>query len=204
MNATNTGKIATRDKLLFAALNLFSEKGYDGVSVDQIAASVGMKGPVIYRHFSGKEGLLEALGDVLDKHYSSNMAEKAKDRPEVTNLEQLKQMIKGQLAFTMHDPMIKKARRFLTIEQFRNSKFAELLTLHSVLFIERMYTGVLLGLMKRGEIIEMNPQELAFELVSPITVLIYWFDREPSKKDIIMQRLDKHIEHFVNMYRVQK
>jgi len=52
----NAGK-TTRDKLLFAALDLFSKNGYDATTVEEIANSVGMKGPNVYNYFKGKKAL---------------------------------------------------------------------------------------------------------------------------------------------------
>ena len=39
--------IPTKERILYAALDLFSEKGYDGVGVDQIAENAGEEGSVI-------------------------------------------------------------------------------------------------------------------------------------------------------------
>ena len=50
-------KIKTKDRILFAALDLFSEKGYDQTSIDLVAEAVGIKGPSIYAHYKGKESL---------------------------------------------------------------------------------------------------------------------------------------------------
>ena len=54
-------KIKTKDKILLAALDLFSERGYDEASIDLIAEAVGIKGPSIYAHYKGKEDILDSL-----------------------------------------------------------------------------------------------------------------------------------------------
>ena len=46
-------KIKTKDRILLAALDLFSEKGYDQTSIDLVAEAVGIKGPSIYAHYKG-------------------------------------------------------------------------------------------------------------------------------------------------------
>ena len=51
-------QISTKERILDAALILFSEKGYDGVGMDLIAETVGLKGPSLYRHYKGKEDIL--------------------------------------------------------------------------------------------------------------------------------------------------
>jgi AcrR family transcriptional regulator len=51
------------DKILRAALQLFYERGFDGVGVDLIGERAGMSGPAIYRYFSGKDEILMTLLD---------------------------------------------------------------------------------------------------------------------------------------------
>ena len=62
-------KISTKDRILEAALTLFSEKGYDGVGVDLIAEKAGLKGPSIYKHFKGKAEILEVLLERVESYY---------------------------------------------------------------------------------------------------------------------------------------
>jgi AcrR family transcriptional regulator len=48
---------ATREALVLAATGLFAEHGFDGVSVDRIAAESGVNKALINYHFGGKAGL---------------------------------------------------------------------------------------------------------------------------------------------------
>ena len=48
-------------QILDAAAALFYEKGFHGVGVDEIGQRVGISGPALYRHFSGKDEILAAL-----------------------------------------------------------------------------------------------------------------------------------------------
>jgi AcrR family transcriptional regulator len=51
-----------REELLSAATRLFRERGYRGVSMEDIGASAGIAGPSIYRHFASKADILVAAG----------------------------------------------------------------------------------------------------------------------------------------------
>ena len=51
----------TAQKILDAALGLFAKKGYDAVSVDEIAKAVGIKAPSIYNHFDSKQEIFDAI-----------------------------------------------------------------------------------------------------------------------------------------------
>ena len=50
-----------RGEILDAALAVFAEKGYEGGTMRDIAARVGVTEPALYRHFSGKQGLFATL-----------------------------------------------------------------------------------------------------------------------------------------------
>lgn len=58
--------MTTKERILEAALTLFAENGYDGTSVEQIATEVGIKAPSLYKHYKGKEDILNAL--IIEKH----------------------------------------------------------------------------------------------------------------------------------------
>ena len=52
-----------RAQLIEVGRKLFAEKGYDGTSVEEIAAVAGVSKPVVYEHFGGKEGLYAVVVD---------------------------------------------------------------------------------------------------------------------------------------------
>ena len=54
---------ARRRELVDAARGMFNHRGYRAVSMDEIAAVVGISGPALYRHFRGKQDLLVAVID---------------------------------------------------------------------------------------------------------------------------------------------
>jgi AcrR family transcriptional regulator len=47
-----------RAQLVAAAATLFAERGYESVSVEDVAAAAGVTGPGVYRHFDDKQALL--------------------------------------------------------------------------------------------------------------------------------------------------
>jgi AcrR family transcriptional regulator len=86
---------STREKILDAALLLFSQKGYLGATTKEIAAESGVAEVTLFRHFSSKEALLE---EVL----TSN-----------TFLPALKEMIPSVLKLPYEEALSEIARRFL-------------------------------------------------------------------------------------------
>ena len=57
-----TGK-QRREQLLDVGRKLFAERGFEAVSVEEIAAKAGVSKPVVYEHFGGKEGLYAVVVD---------------------------------------------------------------------------------------------------------------------------------------------
>ena len=54
-------KADRRAAILGAAATLFAERGYAGVTIEDLGAAVGVSGPAVYRHFPGKAAVLAAI-----------------------------------------------------------------------------------------------------------------------------------------------
>ena len=52
-----------RQQLLDIGRKLFAERGFEGTSIEEIAAQAGVSKPVVYEHFGGKEGLYAVVVD---------------------------------------------------------------------------------------------------------------------------------------------
>ena len=55
----------TPDKIKAVAMSIFLQNGFQGTSMQQIAAAVGISAPGIYKHFDSKEALFSALVDPI-------------------------------------------------------------------------------------------------------------------------------------------
>jgi len=59
--------------LIKSALDLFAAKGYDGVSVRDIAKTAGVSEAALYKHFKGKEDLALYIFNAIIKNYSERL-----------------------------------------------------------------------------------------------------------------------------------
>ena len=55
--------VERREQLIEIACELFAERGFEGTSVEEIAARAGVSKPVVYEHFGGKEGAYAVVVD---------------------------------------------------------------------------------------------------------------------------------------------
>ncbi len=60
-----------RVQLLEVGRRLFAERGFDGASVEEVAARAGVSKPVVYEHFGGKDGL---YAEVVDQEVRALLA----------------------------------------------------------------------------------------------------------------------------------
>ena len=61
--------MTTKERILEESLTLFAQNGFDGTSVEQIAERVGIKAPSLYKHYKGKEDILNAIIDAAETRY---------------------------------------------------------------------------------------------------------------------------------------
>ena len=120
--------MSTKERILDAALTLFAENGYDGTSVEQIANIVGIKAPSLYKHYKGKEDILNALIDSAETWYEEMFGSENNIGEVPQSREEFIKVTMERISFTMRDPIIRKTRILLVQEQFRNERISEATT----------------------------------------------------------------------------
>ena len=65
----------TKQRILEKSLELFASKGYDAVSVGEIAKAVGVKAPSLYNHFASKQAIFDAIVESTAAHYEKDTDE---------------------------------------------------------------------------------------------------------------------------------
>lgn len=193
-------ELTTKEKLQYAALDFFSTKGYDATTVDEIAESIGMKGPVIYKYFKGKEDLLYSLYTVKNDEYEKKMGINSDFPFWIHSGSELKQFTMHQLNYTITEKYIVKFRRMCAINQFRDKSLSLEMTRHSYDNIVNLHIKIFKGMMELGALEECDPRLLAIEYTSPITVLMQICDREPEKKEELMKIAEEHIDFFIQKF----
>lgn len=193
--------ITKREMIINAALTLFSEKGFDGVGMDEIAESVGMKGPALYYYFKGKDAILDGIVEAIEGYYYAQFGNVDSIVHFPENMEEMIEISMKRLQFSIHDPHIKKVRKMIMMEQFRNPRLGELATKHNITGLVELNKVYMEKLIEKGVLKNYEPEVMAFEFTAPVTLLLQRIDREPEQEALIMQQIKKHMDHFSDVYR---
>ena len=192
--------MSTKGRILDAALTLFAENGYDGTSVEQIANIVGIKAPSLYKHYKGKEDILNALIDSAETWYEEMFGSENNIGEVPQSREEFIKVTMERISFTMRDPIIRKTRILLVQEQFRNERISEATTRHQLDGIQRMYAKIIKGMMDEGIVKSDDSDLLAAELTAPVVLQIAKSDRQPQCEEECMEYIEKHLRHFCKVY----
>ena len=192
--------MSTKQRILDEALTLFAENGYDGTGVDLIAERVGIKGPSLYKHYKGKEEILNALIDAAEERYEEYFGSEKHIGKLPQSREEFIKVTMERISFTMRDPVIRKMRMLLVQEQFRNERISEVTTRHQLDGIQRMFAKIIKGMMDEGIVKNDDPELLAVELTAPAVLQIARSDRQPQYEEDCMEYIEKHLRHFCKVY----
>ncbi len=190
----------TKERILAAALELFSQNGYAGTNVRELTASLGLVKSSMYKHFKSKEEIWNTLLDRMIAYYGERFGSAEHLPPVPASLEELVQMTMGMVNFTVHDEKVVMMRKVLTIEQFRDERAKELATRYFLTGLTQIFTHVFQGMMDKGLLRQDNPEMLAFAYTAPISALIRDCDREPEKEPEILRQIEAFVKHFIGTY----
>lgn len=198
----------TKKRILEKALELFSAQGYDAVSVGEIAKAAGIKAPSLYNHFPSKQAIFDAIVENTAAQYETDtgkihihVQDVAKDIPafaEITE-EALFEKVRQIFEYSLHNEVISRFRRMMTIEQFRSTQLA---ALYSKRYVDRMlvyHANIFRSLIAAGEIRKEDPEVLAMMYVAPVLTLIGICDRQPEREEECLKKLRQHVSLFFCM-----
>lgn len=198
----------TKQKIMEKALELFSERGYDSVSVGEIAQAVGIKAPSLYNHYPSKQAIFDAIVASTAARYQRDtdkiqihVQDDRQDIPVFAHIteEGLFQKVQQIFEYSLHDETIRRFRKMMTIEQFRSPELGAMYSQRYVDRVVQYHAGIFRSLIAAGEIREEEPEALAMLYVAPVLTLIAICDRQPEREEECLEKLRKHVGLFFRM-----
>lgn len=194
----------TKEKIIYESLTLFSKKGFDAISVRDIAKAVGIKASSLYNHFKNKQDIFDTIIERYSKHISIFFTSIEIDT-DLIIFDQLNWTFHEEFfikslnifSFFLEDDYMVKFRKLLTIEQFNNSKISNL---YNKIFIDdilNFQSKIFEALMNSNILVKKDPYILALQFYSPVFLLFYKYE---SITDTELLSLKNHISEFKNTY----
>lgn len=199
----------TKQRILREALRSFSQKGYDAVSVEQIANAVGIKAPSLYKHYKSKQDIFNAIFEETAKRYgafaesiSVHLGDSGQDLQVFSAItaDGLVEKVRSLISYSLHDEFVSQFRRMMTIEQFRSPELSALYSQRYVAQIQNYHKGLFQRMIAAGVMVDEDPDLLAMMYDSPILILLGECDRHPEKEQQIMGTLEDHVRLFYQTF----
>ena len=152
---------ATRERILAAALDLFSERGFDGASTREIAARAGVTQPLLNYHFSAKDELWRAAVSGLFGALTRALAERAAGLRGVDEPAAARLLVREFVTFSAHHPQL---HRIITQECKVDGPRMDWLVERHVRPLYEAATALLARLAEQGHVPPIPPAHLYYIL----------------------------------------
>ena len=114
-------KANNKEKIFDVSIDLFSEYGYDGVSIRQIAKEVGIKESSIYNHYKSKESILDAILEYyIDRMMSNDIPLSQASENLDVSFDYFYKSGLNAFASQLRDEKMSKITRIILIESYHN------------------------------------------------------------------------------------
>lgn len=196
--------MTTKEKIVEAALELFSLRGYDGVSVRDIARAVGIRESSLYNHFESKRAIFDGIVDFCVQQSERYFRESSLPFCEGDDtgiyrgigLEHLQELIERTFRFFFDDPWNARFRRLLLLSQYADPRCRDI---YRQLYRDKcvqIQAYIFAALMDAGELRREDPLAVAAEFHGPMFMLIHTCDSFEEARPFIRT----HVEQFRKNY----
>lgn len=199
----------TKEAIIYEALSLFSDRGYEGVTMRDIASSVGIKASSLYNHFKSKEDIFNSIIEEMSKRYEEMIIKMQVPHGEMDAVVEhymhvsyaaLNEIAQKVFLYFLKDDFASKFRRMLTIERYRSTLAEDIFHNFFIDGAIGFENELFASMMKKGAFIQCDPYVMALHYYSPIFLLLSRYDRQPDKEEEAVAKLGKHVKQFTDIY----
>lgn len=194
--------VSTKERILEEALVCFSENGYRGTNLRDLAQRLGLSKSALYKHFESKEDIWNSLLDRMEDYYDGRFASSDNTGAVPASPEELAELTMKMSGMTVHDGNIVRVRKVLVMEQYRDERAARLATEHFIRMPKEIFQGIFTEMMARGLMKPGDAEFLALSFTAPISALVHMCDREPGKEEEILETMREFSLRFAKEHMV--
>ncbi len=204
----NSGK-STKEKIFDVSLDLFSQKGFDAVSVREIAREVGIRESSIYNHYKSKEAILDTIID----YFMNELAQSSPPEEEMDKLMETPELFFeiGARAFIerMSIPNTEKVWRLISIELYHNEKIRDFFKKELLEFPIMAWEGIFTKMIEKKVIKPVDPKVAAYEYFSFAIYLFFEYfvlkydETEETFTDVVWERMSNHTKFILDAIKIE-
>ena len=203
--------MSTKELILEEALRQFSEKGFAGTSMSEIAKPLGITKAALYKHFESKQQIFDEIiaesenryAQLLEKlsmHFQGGQMNKQDVAVYSSiSIEGLCESVLTFVRFSMNDEYSQQVRRMLTISQFQSGELGEMYSKRYVDAMLKYDERLFEQLISSGAIKGGDAKSLAAMFYAPVIMYMGIWDRQPDKAKECEAAIKMHIEQFCKM-----
>ncbi|WP_055444535.1 TetR/AcrR family transcriptional regulator [Lacinutrix himadriensis] len=164
-----------KDEIIKTAAKLFKEKGYNAVTMRDLATAMGMKAASLYNHIKSKQEILKEIIISLAEEFTNGMD--AIYNSENSNIDKLKQIVAMHVNITAcnTNQMASLNSDWMHLED-QLDYYLQLRNDYEANFIKIINQGI-----RASEIKQSNPEVIMFSMLSTLRSLYLWI---PKKEDL--------------------
>ena len=191
----------TKKRILETALELFAQRGYLGTSMSDIAQRLGITKPALYKHYTGKQEILNQIVARMNEMDYERAAEYEMPETEPngfaeaymhTPVEKIRVYSRAQFDHWTREEFPANFRRMLTLEQYRDEKLARLYQD----YLAAGPVGYMAAIFRKLTDSDKAAMQLALDFYGPVFLLYSVYDGAEDK-DAVETLLDEHIDRFI-------
>lgn len=204
-------KTQTKDKIFDTALDLFSKKGYDSVSVRTIASEVGIKESSIYNHYSSKKDILMSILNYFEEYFKGdplddeNIRKLLEENPEEF-YHQGSEMFKQQI----FEEKILKIMKLIFVQMYQIDEVKEFF-LREILGGSTDFWSDVFEILIQKNVIgsDCNPNKLAemyfgFSMFKLWEIFLKYDDFPKAEIEIMFDEVEEHHKFLLDSVRADK
>lgn len=193
-----------KEKILLKSLELFSQKGFDSVSISMISDGLGISKGAIYKHYESKRAIFDAIIKRMEEmDYTmansfglpEGMFENMPESYRGTRLEELFAFTFAMFVYWTENSFASSFRRIISIERFNspemNSLYEQYIASGPLNYVKDLFEN-----MEELRDKPCSAAQLALDFYAPVFMLINMYDGSDNKQ-MISGMVKEHIECFM-------
>lgn len=173
-----------KEEIVNVASRLFKEKGYNAVSMRDIAQAMGIKAASLYNHIQGKQEILSTLILAVAQEFTLSMDNLMESR--LRPIEKITNVIESHIAITVNCPegLAALNNDWMHLENEDLRDFIMMREGYEENFRKIIKEGI-----ENGEIKGHHPEVILFSILSTLRSLYVWYQKR-GKLDVNVLKKD--------------